>query len=197
MAVASYLLFVLGCLGAADILLFHTIAHGIRKHPDARTELMPHALRGPTYAALFLVVPNLATHGFYFAGLLLLLLFDVSISLWDFWLEPKSRRFFGGLPAGEYLLHSVMAMVFGALVAAILFGAGHWAWLPTRIEYQPASLPDLLRLLMAVMAVLVLLSGIQDAIAVVRLSGKSRRFGRAGLLPDLDQQNARTAEGER
>jgi hypothetical protein len=34
----------------------------------------------------------------------------------DFMLERHSRESFGGLPSGEYVLHIILAMLFGALV---------------------------------------------------------------------------------
>lgn len=175
METATYLLFVLGCLGATDIALFHSVAHGIREHPDARRELLAHSLRGPTYAALFLVVPNFRPGGAWFWALAALLVVDVAISIWDFAIEGNSRCFLGGLPAGEYVLHMVMAMVFGALAATVAFEAGQWGMAPTSLAYEPAAVPDLLRLAMAAMALLVLLSGVQDALAARRLRGRPIR----------------------
>src|SRR5713226_8228307 len=105
MVIATYLLFVLGCLGAADIVLYHSVAHGIRSHPDSQRELVTHSLRGPTYAALFLLIPNFAMQGAYSGLLASLLVVDIAISVWDFALERASRQFFGGLPTGEYVLH--------------------------------------------------------------------------------------------
>ena len=173
MEAATYLLFILGCLGATDIAVYHSFAHGIRSNPDSRSELIVHSLRGPTYALLFLLIPNIALHGIYFWCLIGLFVIDVAISIIDFALERESRRFLGGLPSGEYVLHIIIAMFFGALVAAVCFGVGVWRDLPTQILYAPAKVPDTLRLVMAVMAVLVLVSGIQDALAAFRLNGQS------------------------
>jgi hypothetical protein len=175
MEVATWLLFIIGVLGATDIALYHSASHGIRSHPDSRAELIVHSLRGPTYGILFIVVPNLALYGWFFWAMIALLVIDVVISLVDFALERESRRFFGGLPSGEYVLHVLIAMVFGAFVASIFFGAGAWAYEPTAISWQPAEVPLLLRIALAVMAVIVLYSGIQDALAAIRLSGQSRR----------------------
>jgi hypothetical protein len=175
MEVATWLLFIIGVLGAIDIALYHSASHGIRSHPDSRAELIVHCLRGPTYAALFLVVPNFALHGVFFWSLVALLVFDVAISIIDFAMERESRRFFGGLPSGEYVLHVLIAMVFGAFVASIFFGAGEWAAEPTAIFWHPAEVPALLRALLAVMAVIVLYSGIMDLRAAIRLTGKPRR----------------------
>src|SRR5439155_4555627 len=80
-----------------------------------------------------------------------------------------SRRFLGGLPSGEYVLHMVMAMVFGGLVASVLYGVGEWFHAPTRMAYAPASVPGMLRFILLIMAVLVLISGLQDALAALRM----------------------------
>ncbi|MCI0335000.1 MAG: hypothetical protein L0228_17470 [Planctomycetes bacterium] len=175
MEVATWLLLVIGILGAADIALYHAASHGIRSHPDSRAELVIHSLRGPTYATLFLFVPNFALRGAYFWALVGWLIVDVAISIVDFAMERESRRFFGGLPSGEYVLHVVIAMVFGAFVASIFFGAGHWGFEPTAISWQPAAVPAVLRGLLAVMAAGVFYSGVLDALAAIRLTGVPRR----------------------
>lgn len=172
MEMPTYILFVLGVLGATDILLYHSVSHGIRTHQDSRAELVMHSLRGPTYAALFLLVPNFSMHGLYFWLLMAIFLFDVAISLGDFILERHSREFFGGLPTGEYVLHIILAMLFGALVTSVCYGAGEWAALPTRLAYEPVAVPILLRLILAVMAVMVFMSGAMDLFAAIRLGQK-------------------------
>jgi hypothetical protein len=175
MEAATFVLFALGCLGAADIAIFHSVAHGIRTHPDSAMELVTHSLRGPTYAALFVLIPNFVMQGLYAWLLIALFVFDVAISVWDFSMEQRSRRFLGGLPSGEYVLHIVIAMLFGALVALVVSGMGDGFRLSTRLAYQPASVPWPVRGLMAVMAVLVLYSGLQDALAAARLWKQPRR----------------------
>jgi hypothetical protein len=189
MEAATYILFVLGCLGATDILVFHSVAHGIRAHPESRLELVVHSLRGPTYAILFLVVPNFTLHGIFFGCLIGVFALDLAISIVDFALERTSRQFFGGLPTGEYILHIILAMLFGALVTSVCFGAWNWAKLPTRMAYAPADVPGLLRLAMAVMAILVFLSGLEDALAAQRL-GRHRRQDRPsnGVLSSCSSQ---------
>src|SRR4030095_5390742 len=169
MEVATYILFVLGCLGATDILLYHSISHGIRTHKDSQGELWLHGLRGPIYAALFVLIPNFAMHGAFFWVLVGILVLDVGVSLGDFALERHSREFFGGLPTGEYILHIILAMLFGALVTSIFNEGGQWRDLPTQIEYKPAAVPLALRGLLGIMAVLVLGSGILDGLAALRL----------------------------
>jgi hypothetical protein len=181
METPSYLLFLLGCLGAADIALFHSVAHGIRSHPESVGELLTHSLRGPTYALLFLSIPNFEMHGLFAGGLMALFVFDLGISIWDFSLEQDSRRFLGGLPSGEYVLHMLMAIVFGALVATILYVGRGWFTAPTRLVYAPDGVPVVLRLALLCMATLVLVSGIQDAKAAFRLA--KLRPTRSSRLP--------------
>lgn len=168
MTVASYLLLAVGLLGAVDIALFHSVAHGIRTHPNARQELIVHSLRGPTYAALFLVVPNVVLRGLFLWALLALLAFDLALSIWDFAIERESRRFLGGIPTGEYILHVLIAMCFGAMVAAVCFEAGSGMASATAVILRPA-VSGIVRLVFAVMAVGVLWSGFLDARAAARL----------------------------
>jgi hypothetical protein len=165
MEIPTYLLLFLGCLGAADILIYHSISHGIRSHPESAMELVTHSLRGPTYAALFVVIPNFRMQGSMLWALLALFVVDVGVSIWDFSLERRSRQFLGGLPSGEYVLHMLIAMVFGAVVTSVVFKAGPDLHAPTSLVYSPATVPFLVRLLLFAMAVVVLFSGIQDALA--------------------------------
>lgn len=169
MIAATWVLFVLGLLGATDIVLYHTLSHGIRKHADCRGELLVHAFRGPTYALLFGVVPNFRLHGLWMWALCALLLFDLWLSLWDFAVERRSRARLGGLPTGEYILHVVLGILYGAFVALVLEATVASLWLPTAIAYEPVAVPVLLRWNLLLMAAGVLVSGALDAAAWVRL----------------------------
>jgi hypothetical protein len=172
MILASYLLLVVGLLGATDIALYHATAHGIRHHPDSWKELITNAMRGPTYAVLFLMVPNCVPHGPWYFALVGLLVMDVGISVADFLLEQESRAFLGGLPPGEYVLHTLIAIVFGAFACAIgilgpqLAAGGRLEWMPQDHAMAPHWV---LRVVLAAMAAGVLISGIQDAAAAWRL----------------------------
>jgi hypothetical protein len=78
MAAASWLLFFIALLGGTDIVVYHTIAHSLRRHAPSRAELVTHAARGPTYALLFLLLPNVELHG-RLAWCLVLLLVAIAI----------------------------------------------------------------------------------------------------------------------
>lgn len=165
--VPSALLFTIAALGGTDIVLYHMASHGIRSHPDSKIELVFHGLRGPTYAFLFGCVPNFAFHGAFFWLLAAVLLFDVAISVADFWVESASRQFLGGLPSGEYVLHMIIAMFFGAFVFSIALLAPDWARRETALVFKPFS--QLVSVVFGAMAMLVLWSGIQDACAAYRM----------------------------
>lgn len=172
MEIPTYVLFVLGILGATDIAVYHSFAHGIRHHPNSRSELVVHSLRGPTYAALFILVPNVQMRGYFFWCLVAMLFVDTVISIVDFALERRSRQFIGGLPSGEYVLHMLIAMLFGSLVTSIWMSVNRWSSMPTELVYAPADVPWILRTVMGVMAILVFASGIQDLVAAVKLTGR-------------------------
>lgn len=169
MIAANYLLFLLGLLGGTDILLYHSISHGIRSNAESKWELITHSFRGPTYAALFFLVPNFELHGSFAIALIALLAFDVAISILDFSMERQSRQLLGGLPSGEYVLHMIMAMLFGAFAASLAPSLGTWIDLPAGIHHNPALAPDWLRMTMASMALMVLYSGVIDARAAFRV----------------------------
>jgi hypothetical protein len=167
--VATALLFAVAVLGLTDVLLYHTVSHGIRHHARAKGELVLHALRGPTYAFLFALIPFFEFRGLYSFLLAGVLAMDVLISIVDFWLEGESRRFLGGLPSGEYVLHMIIAMIFGAFLCVTSFQLFHWIRLDTELLYTGHQLPLVIKLVFPVMAVLVFVSGLQDAVAAIRL----------------------------
>jgi hypothetical protein len=174
MTIATYLLFALGCMGAADIVLFKTIAESIRRHWESRHELIAHSLRGPSYAALFVFVPNCVMQGAWFWVLVGLLVICLSISVWDFAIERRSRRWFGGPPKGEYRLHFAMGLVFWGLVTVIVFESAPWARLPTELAWEPAPVPSVLRWILMLMTIPLLLGGVMDLVAALRVSPAGR-----------------------
>ena len=171
MTLPTALLLAMGLLGAADIWFFHTRAHALRARAESRAELVTHALRGPTYAALFALVPNFELAGTWLGALFALLAIDLAISAVDFWLEPASRAGRGGLPRGEYLLHVALAVLFGALVTSVLYEASDRIGAASAVRWLGfAEGPPLpLRIAVTSMAPAVLWTGTLDLAAVLRL----------------------------
>lgn len=178
---ANYLLVALGVLGGIDILLYHSISHGIRTHAESRWELVTHAMRGPTYAILFLAVPNFEMRGAWAVMLALLLAVDVGISIADFWLERESRAGLGGLPSGEYVLHMLMAMLFGAFVMAAWPTVRGWMGQRTELVASAGLASNWVRGALGMFAAGVLWSGALDLRAALGGVGGGRMNVKGGL----------------
>ena len=112
MLIATALLFTIGVLGAADILIFHTIKGQLVRRPECRREAVIHVLRGFVYAAQFIVIPGYRFTGAWFWALVALFVIDISIAVTDVWEEPKSRASQGGLSSAEYLMHIGLSVDF-------------------------------------------------------------------------------------
>jgi hypothetical protein len=155
MNAALNLLLVQGALGAFDTLWYHEWKQRLATRPGARIELRLHAARAFAYAVLFGSVGWVLWGGrlaWLFAAVLL---FEILVTLWDFIEEDLSRK----LPAGERVMHTVMAIVYGAFLANLLPQVATWSAGESRftaVYYGPVSWP------MAVLAIGVLASGIRD-----------------------------------
>jgi len=121
MRTALYLLCSLAILGGADTLYYHEWrarlpAMGRR----ARSELELHALRDFVYAVLFSTLPWIAWRGAWAIALAVLLLAEIVLTLWDFVVEDWVRKSLGGLYPGERIMHAVMGILYGAMLAYLL-----------------------------------------------------------------------------
>lgn len=150
MLIATALLFTIGVLGAADILIFHTIKGQLVRRPECRREAVIHVLRGFVYAAQFTVIPGYRFTGAWFWALVALFVIDIAIAVTDVWEEPRSRASQGGLSSAEYLMHIGLSVLVGAMLREVIGATwGDWA-LPTAIV--PTAIPDWLRVAGWVMA---------------------------------------------
>jgi hypothetical protein len=161
--VVLYLLVALGLLGAFDTLYYHEWR---AKLPSlgraARSELLLHAWRDFVYAILFLSLPWIAWQGRYVIALIALLAIEVVLTLWDFVVEDWIRKPLGGVYPGERVMHAIMGIVYGAILATIIPTFRKWWSEPTALVKAPPPFPTLLRWFVTAMAVGVLLSGIRD-----------------------------------
>jgi hypothetical protein len=99
-----------------------------------------------------------AWQGWLVGLLVLVLLFEILITPWDF-IEEDLRR---PLPPGERVMHTVMAIVYGAFLANLLPQLAAWAAEPT--EFVPVH-HGLVSWLMTAMAIGVFASGVRDVVA--------------------------------
>lgn len=163
MSLAIYLLAALGCLGAFDTLYYHERCATLPAlGRAARCELQLHAWRDFVYALLFATLPWAAWQGRWGVALAALLLIEVVLKLWDFVVEDWIREPLGGLYAGERLMHAIMGIVYGAMLARLVPILWSWWSMPTVLTESLPAIPEALRWTMLMMAASVFLSGVRD-----------------------------------
>lgn len=162
MAPALTLLLVQGVLGAADTLWYHERVYALpARMPATRIELRLHAARDFVYAVVFLTLPFLAWQGAWAALLAGLLVAEIGLTLADFVVEDDVRAPFGGVAKGERLMHTVMAIVYGAFLARLAPILADWWAAPTALDPH-AALTASLRWPFVLMGIGVALSGVRD-----------------------------------
>lgn len=127
MTAVLILLICQGVLGAIDTLWHHEATARLPASPTARPELVLHGLREAIYAVIFLTLPWVRWEGWLAWVLAALLAVEIIITLQDFLLEDRTRR----LPPTERVLHTVMAVGFGVLLALLAPLLVDWTARPT------------------------------------------------------------------
>jgi hypothetical protein len=168
MTAALWLLGVLGLLGAFDTIYFHEIRGQLpARLPGLTPELVLHAARSYIYVVVFGTLPWLAWQGAWAVVLGVLLIAEIGITLADFVVEDRVRRPLGGLLPGERITHSVMAIVYGAMLANLVPVVVGWLAMPTGLRFDPAPIPRLYALALTALAAGTLISASRDLYAVV------------------------------
>jgi hypothetical protein len=158
MDTALTLLIVQGVLGAFDTLWYHEWRQRLPARPTASRELRLHAARDFAYALIFVSLAWSEWGGRLAWVLGAVLAFEILITLWDF-VEEDMRR---PLPPGERVMHTVMAIVYGAFLANLVPQLVHWSAGPTGFataDHGAASW------VLTVMAAGVFVSGVRDLTA--------------------------------
>lgn len=120
-------------LGAFDNLWHHELQAGLTRKPQARTELALHTLRELVYAPILIGIAWWSWQGAWAWLLLWLLALEIVTTITDFVVEDQTRR----LPPLERVLHTVMAINYGALVALWVPDLREWIAAPT--GFAPAD----------------------------------------------------------
>ncbi|HZF27990.1 MAG TPA: TIGR01777 family oxidoreductase [Gammaproteobacteria bacterium] len=129
MEVALALLTIQIALGAFDNLWHHEITEALPAKRSARVELALHAARELCYAITFGALAWWAWHGAWVALLVAVFVVEIGATLADFLVEDATRR----LPKLERALHTVLAINFGAMLAAFAPTLAEWAREPTAV----------------------------------------------------------------
>jgi uncharacterized protein len=158
MTAALEVLIILGLLGAADTIYYHEWKLRLPSLPTASRELRLHASRDFAYAIVFGSLAWTTWNGAFLWPLVVILLFEIWVTLTDFLEEDRTRR----LPAGERVMHAVMGIVYGVFLAMFYPEAASWArreWGFAPASYGPISW------ILSIFAAGVFASGIRDLIA--------------------------------
>jgi uncharacterized protein (TIGR01777 family) len=129
MSVLGFLLGLQIALGALDNVWHHEIREALPGKREARIEVALHAGRELCYALLFAALAWWEWHGVWALSLVTLLAVEIVVTLVDFVVEDATRR----LPRAERVLHTVLAINFGALLAVFAPTLLGWARLPADV----------------------------------------------------------------
>ena len=149
-------------MGGTDTLLHHEFTEKLAWQPTAKQELKLHALRNFIYAVLF----GTFAWGLPFGALAGLAIFlisaEVIITLWDFVEEDLSRK----LPATERVLHTLLALNYGAILILLLPELWALSHQPTDYKYVNYGIGSVA---LTIAAIGVFLFGLRDYFAALRL----------------------------
>jgi uncharacterized protein (TIGR01777 family) len=162
-------------MAAFDTIYHHEPTEGLAWRPTQRRELALHAARSLLYALLFLALGLTEPHGTFAMLAIAALAIELAITLADFVEEDLTRK----LPASERVLHTLLALNYGGILALLLPVLIGWAADGTAL--RPAAY-GLWSALAALAAAGALLCGLRDLAA----NRRSRRLasGPAGDLVD-------------
>ena len=170
MKITLWLFAIQGVIGAFDTLYYHEWRARLpARGGKASGELRLHAGRDFLYAALFGTLPLLAWRGLWALVLIVVIVAEIVLTLWDFVVEISVRKELGDVYAGERVTHAVMGIVYGGALAFLIPTLRGWWNTSTGLVYAPPMIPGLLRWGLLFMAVGVFLSGVRDLYASLEL----------------------------
>lgn len=161
-------------MGAFDTLYHHEFKERLAWRISQQKEIRLHGIRNFFYAVLFAAFGLFAPHGAFAIALVIILAIEVIITLLDFVEEDKSRK----LPGTERVLHTVMALNYGAILILLIPILLELSKLPTRLA--PVD-HGIWRWMMCISALAVFIFGIRD----LHSSSRLQRLARAKQIPQI------------
>ncbi len=116
-------------MGAFDMLVHHEGTERLAWRASQKHELRLHGVRNFFYAVIFICFAWIEPHGIFTVILASILTVEVLITLWDFVEEDLTRK----LPATERVLHTLLALNYGAILAFAAPVLWEWAFLPAAL----------------------------------------------------------------
>lgn len=158
LTIALNLLIAQGLLGAFDVLFHHEMRAALPQQVSAATELRIHAVRSMLYGILFAGLAWFTWGGLWLGVLAGIILIEVLLTLWDFVVEDSSRL----LPPSERVLHTILAINGGAIIALLCLQLPVWWTLPNNLIFVSH---DWQSIVLSVLAFGVNVSGVRDGCA--------------------------------
>ena len=128
-----------GGIGAIDFVYNHIYRYRLYAHASSFREHGVHTLLALVLTATVVMLVFIEMGSVGFAIFLGIQALAVIFTLWDVSIERASRAPLGGLPTHEYVLHTVIFLLHGAFVWAVIAnahqlvhgaGLGVWRWPP-------------------------------------------------------------------
>lgn len=190
MKLALYLLGLQGLIGAFDTLYYHEWKARLpARGRQASRELALHSARDFFYALFFCTLPWLSWNGVWTAVLLAAFAAEIVLTLWDFVVEIPVRKEIGDVYAGERVTHAIMGILYGAMLATLVPTLVSWWHRANVFTFQPAPIPEWLRITLTLLSVGVAASGLRDLYAALQLPGSAwpwrAGFTRAGQKQEV------------
>lgn len=123
------LVFIQVAMGAFDTLYHHELTERLAWRPSQASELRLHGVRNLAYAVMFLALGWSRPQGLAAIALVVLMLGELAITLWDFVEEDRTRK----LPASERVTHTLLTLNYGVVLALVVPLLARWATSPTAI----------------------------------------------------------------
>ncbi len=178
MFAAFCLLSSVAVLGALDTAYYHEWRARLPAlGPRAATELRLHAARDLVYAAIFIVLPFFVWHGTLVWVPVTLLAVEIVLTLWDFVVEDWIRKPLGGVYPGERIMHAVIGILYGAMLAMLAVPLHSWSERPTALIAATDVAPSF-QWTMIFATVLVSFSGLRDLCAAAGIRGSAWPWSR-------------------
>jgi uncharacterized protein len=148
-------------MGGFDTVYHHEVMERLAWRPSQVDELRLHGVRNLAYAVMFITLGWSEPHGDVAVTLIVLMVGELIITLWDFVAENRRRP----LPATERVTHALLTLNYGIVLAMLAPLLIRWAALPTGIT---AAYHGLWSWLCGIAAVSVVVSGLRDLAAAQR-----------------------------